>query len=173
MITSSKKINSAKGQLISKCLRYSQYFALTYVLYISIFLWNIESNGYIKVKGSNKSHSKFYLMSFFEVSNHLTQLTAGLRGIEVKLLNDIKIHSTFEFFHSGFWQFWVNVFFLYCFYHFYVTLILYMSLHTHCYFIILNSRKKGTFKFCLPALLGIHRNSKQKEFFRSSEGFLR
>ena len=44
---------------------------------------------------------------------------------------------------------------------------------THCYFIRLNPRKKGTFKFCLPALLGIHRNSKQKEFFRSSEGFLR
>ena len=43
----------------------------------------------------------------------------------------------------------------------------------HCYFIRLNPRKKGTFKFCLPALLGIHRNSKQKEFFRSSKGFLR
>ena len=43
----------------------------------------------------------------------------------------------------------------------------------HCYFIKLNPRKKATFKFCLPALLGIHRNLKQKEFFRSSEGFLR
>ena len=45
--------------------------------------------------------------------------------------------------------------------------------NAHCYFIRLNPRKKGTFKFCLPALLGIHRNSKQKEFFRSSKGFLR
>ena len=44
---------------------------------------------------------------------------------------------------------------------------------SHCYFIRLNPRKKGTFKFCLPALLGIHRNSKQKQNFRSSEGFLR
>ena len=32
--------------------------------------------------------------------------------------------------------------------------------------------KKGPFQFCLPALLGIYRNSKQKEFFRFSEGFL-
>ena len=32
---------------------------------------------------------------------------------------------------------------------------------------------KGLFSFCLPALLGIHKNSTQKEFFRSSEGFLR
>ena len=44
---------------------------------------------------------------------------------------------------------------------------------SHCYFIRLNPRKKGTFKFCFLALLGIHRNSKQKEFFRSSKGFLR
>ena len=43
----------------------------------------------------------------------------------------------------------------------------------HCYFTRLNPRKKGTFYFCLPALLRIHRNSKQKEFFRSSEVFLR
>ena len=35
--------------------------------------------------------------------------------------------------------------------------------NSHCYFIRLNSRKKGTYKFCLPALLGIHRNSNQKE----------
>ena len=44
---------------------------------------------------------------------------------------------------------------------------------SHCYFIRLNPRKKGTFKFCHQALLESHRNSKQKEFFRSSEGFLR
>ena len=43
---------------------------------------------------------------------------------------------------------------------------------TRCKFIRLNPRKKGPFQFCLPALLGIHRNSKQKEFFRFSEGFL-
>ena len=41
----------------------------------------------------------------------------------------------------------------------------------HCYFTRLNPRKKGTFKFCLPALLGIHKNSKQKEFLRFTEGF--
>ena len=39
--------------------------------------------------------------------------------------------------------------------------------------LLLNPKRKGPFYFCLPALLGIHRNLKQKEFFRSSEGFLR
>ena len=29
------------------------------------------------------------------------------------------------------------------------------------------------FEFCLPELLGIHRNPKQKEFLKSSEGFLK
>ena len=40
------------------------------------------------------------------------------------------------------------------------------------HFTRLNPKKKGTLQFCLPALLGIHRNSKQKEFFSFSEGFL-
>ena len=35
------------------------------------------------------------------------------------------------------------------------------------------TQKKGTLQFCLPALQGIHRHPMQKEFFRSTEGFLR
>ena len=44
--------------------------------------------------------------------------------------------------------------------------------YSHCKFIRLNPKNKGPIQFCLPVLLGIHRNSKQKEFFRFSEGFL-
>ena len=44
---------------------------------------------------------------------------------------------------------------------------------THCYFTRLNPKRKGPFYFCLPALLGIHRNLKQKEFFYSRKGFFR
>ena len=43
----------------------------------------------------------------------------------------------------------------------------------HYHFTRLNPKKKGTLQFCLPALLGIHRHPMQKEFFRSTEGFLR
>ena len=42
----------------------------------------------------------------------------------------------------------------------------------HCYSIRKKKKKKGPFQFCLPALLGIHRNSKQKEIFSFTEGFL-
>ena len=50
-----------------------------------------------------------------------------------------------------------------------------VSLHapSHYHFTRLNPKKKGTLQFCLPALLGIHRHPMQKEFFRSTEGFLR
>ena len=34
--------------------------------------------------------------------------------------------------------------------------------NTHCYFTILNHRKKGPVLFCHPALLGIHRTLEQK-----------
>ena len=44
---------------------------------------------------------------------------------------------------------------------------------THYHFTRLNPKKKGTLQFCLPALQGIHRHPMQKEFFRSTEGFLR
>ena len=43
----------------------------------------------------------------------------------------------------------------------------------HYHFTRLNPKKKGTLQFCLPALQGIHRHPMQKEFFRSTEGFLR
>ena len=36
--------------------------------------------------------------------------------------------------------------------------------HSHCYFISLNIKKMGLLQFCLPVLLGIHRNPKQKDF---------
>ena len=47
-----------------------------------------------------------------------------------------------------------------------------VNLIPHYHFTRLNPKKKDTLQFCLPALLGIHRNSKQKEFFSFSEGFL-
>ena len=37
----------------------------------------------------------------------------------------------------------------------------------------MNTQKKGTFQFCFPGLLGIHRNPKWKEFLRSCESFLK
>ena len=43
---------------------------------------------------------------------------------------------------------------------------------SHYHFTRLNPKKKGPLKFCLPASLGIHRNSNQKEFFSFTEGFL-
>ena len=44
---------------------------------------------------------------------------------------------------------------------------------THCYFTRLNLKKMGALQFCLPVLLEIHRNHKQKEFSKSCEGFMR
>ena len=44
---------------------------------------------------------------------------------------------------------------------------------SHYHFTRLNPKKKGTLQFCLPALQGIHRHPMQKEFFRSTQGFLR
>ena len=43
---------------------------------------------------------------------------------------------------------------------------------SHCEFIRLNPKKKGPFQLCLPALLGIRRNSKQEEICSFTEGFL-
>ena len=37
----------------------------------------------------------------------------------------------------------------------------------------MNTQKKGTFQFCFPGLLGIHRNPKWKEFLRSRKSFLK
>ena len=37
----------------------------------------------------------------------------------------------------------------------------------------MNIQKKGTFQFCFPGLLGIHRNPKWKEFLKSRESFLK
>ena len=54
-----------------------------------------------------------------------------------------------------------------------ISLLVTTKAGSHCYFIRLNPRKKETVWFCLPVLLGIHRNSKQKELFRSTQGFLR
>ena len=42
-----------------------------------------------------------------------------------------------------------------------------------CTWFLKNPKRKDPFYFCLPALLRIHRNLNQKEFFRSSEGFVR
>ena len=47
------------------------------------------------------------------------------------------------------------------------------GVHTHCYFTRLNPERISPFQFCLPEMLGIHRNPKQKEFLKSTEGFLR
>ena len=47
-----------------------------------------------------------------------------------------------------------------------------LKVHTHYHFTRLNPKKKGPLQFSLPALLGIYRNTKQKEFFSFSEGFL-
>ena len=44
---------------------------------------------------------------------------------------------------------------------------------SHYHFTRLNLKKMGTLQFCHSALLGLHRNPKQKEFLKSSEGFLR
>ena len=44
---------------------------------------------------------------------------------------------------------------------------------SHCYFTRLNLKKIGPLQFCLLALLGTHRNPKQKYFLKSCEGFLR
>ena len=44
---------------------------------------------------------------------------------------------------------------------------------THWYFTRLNTKRRSPFKLCLQTLLGIHRNSKQKYFFKSFKGFLR
>ena len=52
-----------------------------------------------------------------------------------------------------------------------ILIMVFEQIKANCYFIKLNPRKKGTFIFCLPALLGIHRNSKQKDFFRFTERF--
>ena len=40
---------------------------------------------------------------------------------------------------------------------------------SHCYFEILNLRKKGPFQFCSVVLIGIHRNPKEKESLESCE----
>ena len=45
--------------------------------------------------------------------------------------------------------------------------------YSHCYFTILNHRKKGPVKFYHPAFLGIHRTLEQKEFLKFRKGFLR
>ena len=44
-------------------------------------------------------------------------------------------------------------------------------LHHTGFFTIMNTQKKGTFWFCFPGLLGIHRNPKWKDFFKSREFF--
>ena len=44
---------------------------------------------------------------------------------------------------------------------------------SHFYFTRLNPRRINPVQFCLPALLGIHRNPRHKEFLKSSKGFLR
>ena len=46
-------------------------------------------------------------------------------------------------------------------------------LYSHCYSIKSNPKKMGPLHFCLIVFLVIHRNSKQKDFFNLSEGFLR
>ena len=43
------------------------------------------------------------------------------------------------------------------------------ALYSHCYFIRLNPKRISPFQFCLPALLGIHRNPRQKDIFKSSK----
>ena len=51
--------------------------------------------------------------------------------------------------------------------------VLILRAKSHCYFTRLNHKRISPFQFCLPALLGIHRNPRQKDFLKSSEGFLR
>ena len=43
---------------------------------------------------------------------------------------------------------------------------------TPCYFNRLNPKRISPFQFCLPALLGIHRNPTQKEFLKTKQGIL-
>ena len=43
----------------------------------------------------------------------------------------------------------------------------------NCYFTRLNPKRINPFEFCLSALLGMHRNTRQKYFLKSSKGFLR
>ena len=52
-------------------------------------------------------------------------------------------------------------------------LLRWINNYSHYHFTRLNPKKKGTLQFYLPALLEIHRHPMQKEFFRSTEGFLR
>ena len=37
--------------------------------------------------------------------------------------------------------------------------------YSHCFFRIMNIKRKGTFQFCFPGLLGIHSNPNWKEIF--------
>ena len=48
-----------------------------------------------------------------------------------------------------------------------------IHVQSHCYFIILNHRKKGPVYFCHSALLGIHGTLEQIYFLKSRKGFLR
>ena len=63
--------------------------------------------------------------------------------------------------------------------HFWAQFYLRHSIYTrivsfsHCYFTRLNPKRESPFYFWLPALVGIHRNLNQKEFFRSNKRFLR
>ena len=41
----------------------------------------------------------------------------------------------------------------------------------HTFFTIMNIKRKGTFQFCFPWLLGIHRNPNWKEFLKCCESF--
>ena len=51
--------------------------------------------------------------------------------------------------------------------------VIFFFKHFFCYFTRLNLKRISPLKFCLPALLGIDRNPRQKVFLKSSEGFLR
>ena len=42
----------------------------------------------------------------------------------------------------------------------------------HCFFTIMNIKRKGTFQFCFPGLIGIHRNTNWF-FLKCCESFLR
>ena len=43
---------------------------------------------------------------------------------------------------------------------------------THCYFTRLNPKRISPFQFCLPAMLGMHRNPKKKRFFEIQQVIL-
>ena len=54
--------------------------------------------------------------------------------------------------------------------HVFSTLLLFFANLPHCYFTRLNPKRKGPFYFCLPALLGIHRNLNPKRIFQIQRG---